>query len=273
MYTTEKRFARNFSHVAQGYLRGINSMKNNIAKLATLLVSASFTASAMAISPYSQNFEGLSAGASNALSADGWLVGANVFSAGGSYLYGYFAFPAPNPGGGFSSVAGGEGGANQGSQYINVYSDYNNQGAHTAGDIVESFVFQERTFSASDIGLTYVFKFDYKASSQSGPAGATTTSAFMKVLDPANGYATIANPVMNTTMASTSVWSEGNTLSVTVDSSWTGKLLQFGFSNKASNNQASGMYYDNVSLTPVPEPATMTVLALGVAAALKRRRK
>jgi hypothetical protein len=78
---------------------------------------------------------------------------------------------------------------------------------------------------------------------------------------------------MNTTMASTSVWSEGNTLSVTVDSSWAGKLLQFGFSNKASNNQASGMYYDNVSLTPVPEPATMTVLALGVAAALKRRRK
>lgn len=251
-------------------------MKNNIAKLAILLVGASVTASAMAISPYSQNFEGLSAGASNALSADGWLVGANVFSSGGAYLYGYFAFPAPNNnlgGGGFSALAGGEGGANQGSKYMNVYSDYNNQGAHTAGDIVESFVFQERTFTAADLGLTYNFKFDYKAPSGGGPAGATTTSAFMKVLDPANGYATLANPVLNTTSASTSTWSEGNMLSITVDSSWTGKILQFGFSNKASNNQASGMYYDNVSLTPVPEPATMTVLALGVAAALKRRRK
>lgn len=248
-------------------------MKNNIAKLATLLVGASFTVSAMALSPYSQNFEGLSLSASNSLSADGWLVGANVFTPGGSYIGGYFAFPAPNPGGGFSSMATGEGGANQGAKYLNVYSDYNNTGEHIAGNIVESFVFQERTFSAGDIGLTYIFKFDYKAPANGGPSGGSTAAAFWKVLDPAAGFSTLSSGTFNTTGASTSVWSEGNMMSITVDSGWTGKLLQFGFTNKATNFAPSGVYYDNVSLTPVPEPATMTVLALGVAAALKRRRK
>lgn len=248
-------------------------MKNKLAKFAAILVGATFTASAMAISPYSQVFDGMNAASPTALSADGWKVFANVFSAGGSYLYGYGVFDAPNGTPGFCSVAGGEGGVNQGTQYINVYSDYNNQGAHLAGDRVEALVFQERVITAADLGLTFNFRFDYKASSQAGPGGATTTAAFMKILDPSNGYATLVNPTLNTTNASTSIWSEGNVLSVTMDNSWTGKLLQFGFLSNATNNAPSGVYYDNVSLNPVPEPATMTVLALGVAAALKRRRK
>ncbi len=248
-------------------------MKNNIAKLAALLVGASMTTAALAISPYTQNFEAMNAASPTALSSDGWLYFANVFSSGGGYLYGYGPGGAPNGTPGFSSVAGGEGGVNQGAQYINIYSDYNNQGAHNAGDRVEALVFQERVISAADLGLTFNFRFDYKASSQLGPNGATTTAAFMKILDPSNGYATLVNPTLNTTAASTSVWSEGNLLSITVDNSWTGKLLQFGFLSNASNNQRSGVFYDNVSLTPVPEPATMTVLALGIAAALKRRRK
>ena len=248
-------------------------MKNNITKLAALLVGASLTTAALAISPYTQNFEGMNAASPSALTNDGWLYFANVFSSGGNYLYFYGPGGAPNGTSGFSSVAGGEGGANQGTQYLNIYSDYLNQGAHTAGDIVEALVFQERVISAADLGLTFNFRFDYKASSQAGPSGATTTAAFMKILDPSNGFATLVNPTLNTTAASTSVWSEGNTMSITIDNGWTGKLLQFGFLSKASNNQGSGVYYDNVSLTPVPEPATMTALALGVAAALKRRRK
>ncbi len=248
-------------------------MKNNTLKLAVIMAGATLTASAMAISPYLQNFEGLNAASPSALGDDGWLVFANVFNSGGAYLYGYGVFPAPNGTPGFSSVAGGEGGANQGNQYINIYSDYNNQGAHTAGDRVEALVFQERLIGAADLGQTFNFKFDYKASSQAGPSGATTTAAFMKVLDPSNGFATLANPSLSTTLASTSVWTEGSMLSLTIDNSWTGKLLQFGFLSNASNNQGSGVYYDNVSLTPVPEPATMTALALGLVAIVKRRRK
>ncbi len=248
-------------------------MKNNIAKLAALLVGASITTAALAISPYTQNFEGMNAASPTVLGADGWKVFGNVFNPDGSYFGGYGVFDAPNGTPGFSSVAGGEGGVNQGAQYLNIYSDYNNQAAHTAGQTVEALVFQERVISGADLGLTFNFRFDYKASSQAGPGGATTTAAFMKILDPSNGFATLVNPTFNTTAASTSVWSEGNTMSLAIDNSWSGKLLQFGFLSRASNNQPSGVYYDNVSLTPVPEPATMTVLALGIAAALKRRRK
>ncbi len=225
-------------------------MKKNIAKLAALVVGASFTTAAMAISPFSQNFEGMNPASPTALSDDGWLYYANVFN-GATYLYGYGTGPAPNGTPAFSSVAGGEGGVNQGARYVNIYSDYGNQGAHTSGYRVEALVFQERVITAADLGVTFNFRFDYKAaSSPFGPSGATTTAAFMKILDPSNGYATLVNPTLNTTAASNSVWSEGNTLSVTIDNSWTGKLLQFGFLSNASNNQPSGVFYDNIVFAP-----------------------
>lgn len=238
-------------------------MKNNIAKLAALLVGASFAAATVAISPYAQNFDSMNGASSTALSDDGWLYYANVFDPGGTYLYGYGTGPAPNGTPGFCSVAGGEGGVNQGTQYINVYSDYNNQGAHNAGNRVESLVFQERVISAADLGVTFNFRFDYKAaSSPFGPSGATTTAAFMKILDPSNGYATLVNPTLNTTAASNSVWSEGNVLSVTIDNSWTGKLLQFGFLNNATSNQPSGVFYDNIVLTPAATSALSGTISL-----------
>ncbi len=226
-------------------------MKKNIAKLAALAVGASFTTAVMAISPYAQNFEAMNGADPLVLANDGWQYYAAVFDVGGNFQYQYFGPDAPNGTPGFSSVAGGEGGANQGTQYLNIYSDYLNQGAHTAGQRVDASVYQERFISAADLGVTFNFRFDYKAaSSPFGPSGTTTTAAFIKILDPSNGYATLLNPTLNTTAASNSVWSEGNTLSVTINNSWTGKLLQFGFFNSASNNQPSGVFYDNITFAP-----------------------
>ena len=231
-------------------------MKKNIAKLAALVVGASFTTAAMAISPFSQNFEAMNGADPAVLTNDGWRYYAAVFDVGGIFLYQYFGPDAPNGTNGFSSVAGGEGGVNQGNQYINIYSDYGNQGAHTAGYRVDASVYQERLISAADLGLTFNFRFDYKAAtSPFGPSGATTTAAFMKILDPSNNYATLLDPTLDTTAASTSVWSEGNILSVTIDNSWTGKLLQFGFISKATNNQPSGVFYDNIVFAPVSASA------------------
>ncbi len=223
-------------------------MKNTLVRAMMLAITVSLaTASQAQLSNYSQNFEGLTLSSSTALSANGWVVYGNVFDGSNNYLYGYGTFAAPNPGGGFCALATGEGGAPQGLQYINTYSDYNNgDHANSANRILEANVFQERNIVAGDLGKTYTFKFDYKASSQFGPAGATTAAAFIKVLDPASGYATVANPTFSTTTASGSAWGT-TSLTITINSAWTGHILQFGFTNTARGYQNSGVFYDNIS--------------------------
>jgi hypothetical protein len=229
------------------------------------------------LASYNQNFESLNMSSSSALADNGWLVFGNVFTPAGGYLYGYGVFPAPNPGGGFSSIATGEGGANQGSQYINIYSDYNNANEHTNGNLVEANVFQEQTIGAADVGLTYNFRFDHKASSTAGPAGAnTSTLAFIKVLDPNAGFATVYFGTFNTTTASTTNWSEGNQLSVTISNAWVGGAqphrLQFGFQATSTNFNPTGVFYDNLSFSAIPEPGSCGLLLAGLTAVLARRR-
>ncbi|MBL8049375.1 MAG: PEP-CTERM sorting domain-containing protein [Chthonomonas sp.] len=237
----------------------------------SLILTAAVAGTAHAgLSSYSQNFESLNAASPTALSGDGWKIFANVFNPSGGYLYGYGVFPAPNGGAGFSAIAGGEGGANQGSQYINTYSDYNN-GDHANGNRIEANIFQEQVIGSADLAQTYTFKFDYKASSMFGPNGSTTTGAFIKVLNPFNGYSLEAFPLLNTTTASGSVWSENNTLSININNNWNGYILQFGFINNATQYQGSGMYYDNISFGAVPEPSGILAMGLGAFALLRKR--
>jgi hypothetical protein len=233
-------------------------MKKMNARIAAAMVGAALSTAAMAQIPaYSQTFESLNAVSGSALANDNWKVFGNVFSPGGGYLYGYGTFSAPNGTPGFCSIASGEAGPNQGNQYINVYSDYNN-GDHAVGNLIEANVFQERTLVAADLGKTYNFKFDYKAAFIAGPAGATKTFAFIKVLNPFTGYTLVANPNKETTLASKTEWSEGNTLSITIDNSWTGHLLQFGFVSTATNYQNSGVFYDNISFGPAATSNTIS---------------
>lgn len=238
-----------------------------------MALGLSLSTSAFAnLTNYSQDFEGLNAASSSALSADGWKIFANVFNSSGGYLYGYGVFNAPNGGGGFSAIATGEAGPNQGQQYINIYSDYNNAD-HNVGNIIEANVFQEQVIGAADLGQTYRFSFDYKASSTAGPAGRTRTFAFIKVLNPSAGFSLSAFPQIETTGASTTLWSEGNDIDITIDNAWSGQILQFGFLSTATNYQNSGVFYDNISFAPVPEPATMLALGTGLLAFARKRRK
>lgn len=246
-------------------------MKTKHARRAAILLAASLATSAFAdLTPYSQDFEGMTISDGAALSSDGWLVFGNVFDPGGNYLYGYGTFPAPNGTGAFSSVATGEGGPEQGVQYLNVFSDYNN-GDHANGNTIESNVFQERVVGAGDLGTVYDFTFDYKASFTSGPGGNTTTFAFIKVLNPAAGFALVNFQTLETTTASTTDWVNGATITVNVDPGWENHILQFGFLSNATNYEPSGVYYDNVSFQLVPEPATLAALGVGALALMRRK--
>lgn len=246
-------------------------MKNS--RVAMVALGAVMASSAFAsLTTYNQDFESLAAGNGGALSGDGWKIFANVFDSADNYLYGYGPFGAPNGGAGFSAIATGEAGPNQGQQYINTYSDYNN-GDHGNNRKIEANIFQEQIIGAADLGQTFTFGFDYKASSGFGPGGASRTWAFIKVLDPANGFNLVAFPRIETTAASTSTWSENNTINITIDPSWTNNILQFGFMNTATAYEPTGMYYDNVTLSAVPEPASMIALGAGLLALARKRRK
>ncbi|MFQ6539261.1 MULTISPECIES: PEP-CTERM sorting domain-containing protein [Aphanothece] len=237
-----------------------------------LAVSVSTSAFAF-INNYTQDFEGLDRTSSTALGGDGWRVFGNVFNPDGSYFGGYGVFPAPNGGPGFSAIVTGEGGATQGQNQLSIYNDYNNP-EHTngSGRTIESNVFQERTIAAGDLGRTFNFTFDYKASSTNGPSGVSTAQAFFKVLNPNNNFALVSFPTFVTTNASTS-WSTGS-LSITIDNAWTGHIFQFGFMNTAVNLSNTTVFYDNISMVDaIPEPLTMSVLAAGLLGLAARRRR
>ena len=193
---------------------------------------------------YSQDFESLGAADPAALSGDGWVVFGNVFSPDHSvYYYGYGTFPAPNPGGGFSAIATGQGGAAQGAQQLSIYSDYNNAD-HANGNLIESNVFKEQTVGAGDAGATWTFTFDGKLGNL---GGSTTALAFIKTLNPAAGYATTNFITLDTTHFP-NAWGTYS-LSITIDPSLVGQILQFGFANTATHYEGSGMFYDNISFS------------------------
>lgn len=198
------------------------------------------------IVPYNQDFEGLDMSSPTALGDDGWLVGANVFDPAGNFLYNYFSFPAPNDGMAFSAIATGSGGPNQGLQYLNVFSDYNN-GDHGNGNTIDAYVFRDNFAGAADFGLTYDFTFDFRrADDPFGPAASMTTAAYIRVLNQFNNFATVFEAFTDTT-AATFEWTEGSTLSVTIDASWNQFIVQYGFNTNGTNFDPSGIYYDNIS--------------------------
>lgn len=204
------------------------------------------------LNAYSQDWEAADAASPTAVSDDGWLTFVNVFDPGGNYLYGYFAGGAPNGGPSFSAIGTGAGGADQGAQYLNVYSDYNN-GDHGAGLLIEANVFREFTIGAADVGNTWNFQFDYlKNPTVTNGDASTNTLAFIKVLKRSDGsFAQLAFPSLDTTGASTIDWATG-TVSVTIDASWVGELLQIGFMSTATNYDDTGRFYDNFSFSQEP---------------------
>jgi hypothetical protein len=206
------------------------------------------------LAPYNQDFEGLVQSDPAALSDNGWLVFANVFSPDhATYYYGYGPFPAPNPGGGFSAIDAGQGGPDQGAQQLSVYSDYNN-GDHANGNLIEANVFEQQTIGAADVGHTWVFEFDAK---RGNIAGATTAIAFIKTLDPNNGYATTNFVTVDMTSVPDS-WGHYS-ISLAIDGGLPGQLLQFGFANTATHYEGSGVFYDNLAFQQAVTTIAATV--------------
>lgn len=224
-----------------------------------------------AITPYFQDFEGLDANSPTALGDDGWLVGANVFNpAGDTFLYNYFSFPAGNGAGGFSNVtstaSNPPGSPPVGNQGLVVFSDYNNAD-HNIGNQINALVFQERTVTSDDVGKRVKFSFVAADGDLEAP---TTAAAFLATIDPSNNFADT-----NRIRIDTTTLPAGNTtfdITLDIDAGLVGNLFQFGFESTAANFAASGVNYDNISLSVVPEPTAAALLVLGSVGLLRRHR-
>ena len=216
------------------------------AVLAAAVLICLVPATALALNPYVQDFESLNQSDTGALAGDGWMVFANVFDSGGGYLYGYGPFPAPNDGFGFCQIALGEG---IGTQALVTFSDYNN-GDHAVGNLIESNTFQEQIIGPGDVGETWVFDFEAKLGNIEG---ASTALAFIKTLDPNNGWATTNFITLDMTSIPAS-WSSYS-LELLIDAGLDGQILQYGFANTATYYEGSGIFYDNIEwyrTGPVP---------------------
>jgi hypothetical protein len=240
-------------------------MRSRVTALITAVVLAGLIPAAAfaALAPYTQDFETLSMPGVGLLLGDNWLVYGNVFAADNTtYLYGYGPYQAPNDGAAFCAIAAGEGGAEQGVQQLSVYNDYNNTGAHQAGQFVEANVYQERTITAADVGQTYYFEFQAKMGNLINDiSGTSSAAAFIKTLNPAAGYALTHFVTANMTAIPTT-WG-GYSLNLYIDRSLIGQIFQFGFLNRATLFNPSGIFYDNVWLHTGNSTAVGEVASLG----------
>jgi beta-glucanase (GH16 family) len=218
---------------------------------------------------YSQDFEALLSADDDILGFELGIVGGEQFrvfaavfdNADDSFDYQYGAFTAPNGGPGFSAIAAnGEGGVDQGDQYINIYSDYNNADHGNDRTLVTS-VFKEDILAAeSSNTVIYNFSFDAKAPLvDDGIADATlgaTAQAYIKTIDPNNGFATTNVITVDMTGIDNTDWAHFS-ISIELDSAaLAGQTLQFGWDTTATGFDPSGVYYDNLKfivLEPAPQ--------------------
>ena len=210
------------------------------------------------------------------LSDAGWQVTGNVYDGSspfpGNYLYFYGQwYDAPNTGaGGFSAIAADDDTIDEGSNYLNIYSDYDNRGAQDNGQIVNAIFAQNIIIAADDIGKSVTFSFDAKrpdaeddgfggddsAAAGNGCANTCIAQAFLKTQDPANGWSTTNELIEVTTAISQENWGSYTLTLDLTDPLLEGQNLQFGFESFATNDDNTGVYYDNVSLIVTGEEET-----------------
>ncbi|MBW1907459.1 MAG: hypothetical protein JRJ24_19595, partial [Deltaproteobacteria bacterium] len=78
-------------------------------------------------------------------------------------------------------------------------------------------------------------------------------SAFIKTLDPANDFET-TNLRKQETTATPATW-DRYSIELAIDAGLVGQKLQVGFSATASNDEPSGVFYDNVLVNPTMQYA------------------
>jgi len=189
---------------------------------------------------YVQDFEAM-APVDGSMAADGWLLYTNVFDGGGGFVGGGGG-PAMNNVGNLCDIVTDQGGPNQELQQLVMYSNYWDGNHGNPGFIVESNLYKEWVVAPGQ-GV-WTFNFDYKLGDLVNPP--SEAFAFIKVLDPGAGWATVVFNTVETTFAPTT-WSSG---SIDVDlTGRDGQIVQIGFMTNSTEYSACGAVYDNIAFS------------------------
>ena len=173
-----------------------------------------------------------------------WVFYVNAFN-GGNFAYGYGPFPLKVSNEQIANISD-EVGANQGAQVLNIFSDYSNPDHDNSFDI-QANAFREFVIQADDVGV-FRFEFDAKRPVEGAIEAPGTAAAFVRLLDPAANFNTVYADEVDTTSIGTDEYSTYG-IEVTIDGTeQAGLLIQFGFTNTATDYNASGVLYDNVSV-------------------------
>lgn len=251
------------------------------------------------------------------LENDGWVFFGSALKPAedptGYFQYGSYEGigGAPNNVGGAFSGVNVDGLDPSGNQFLNVFANYNqgercdvtgldasgNDTCDTSVDPaavvdtdwqIQAIVYQEiGVISTDDLGKTVTFDFDARRPDDGSAVGVNcvspcTAAAFIKTIDPNNGYATTNNIVLDTTAIALGTWNSYTLKLDLTNPSLEGQILQFGFENVNRGYDTSGVNYDNVNFTltqqvsiPVPAIAIAGLAGLlglvGVAGARKRK--
>jgi hypothetical protein len=196
---------------------------------------------ATAVTHYECDFESCALDIPYQVALKGWWAYGNVYD-GETWLYGYGPEPVPNnvPGASFCELVPDQGGELQGLRQIAVISDYWNPDHELY--TIECLVYQEQDIEVGASG-TWTFSFDAKLGNIAAPS---TAAAFVKVLDPLNGY----SETFYDSVDMTNIPVEWYRYELTVDvTGLDGQILQFGFKNTTTDYGATGIFYDNVVFT------------------------
>ena len=256
--------------------------------LAALCLTASYgqAPAEPQLTDYSQDFEGLTAvgvmGGESDLDMDGWVVNGLNFEGNPDaigdfqFFYGNFAAPnsATNPA--FSSIVPNQGTDGQGLQHLNIFSDYGERIAHDGTtNYVENRVLRQQIITTASVGDTVTFDFEFKrnfdGTSDFGPTGNTNNFAFVRVLNQLDGtFFTLVEDEFETTNADGATWATGQ-VTLTIDPSFDGQLLEFGFNTQCQNDNGSGILYDNLVFTAAAAPTRkMYSVPAGISIRLSR---
>jgi hypothetical protein len=107
------------------------------------------------------------------------------------------------------------------------------------------------------VTFDFEFKRNFDGTTDFGPTGNTNSFAFVRVLNQLDEtFFTLVEDEFETTDADGATWAQGQ-VTLTIDPSFDGQLLEFGFNTQCQNDNGSGILYDNLVFTAAAAATTI----------------